>query len=74
MFLEVTYVGDGGELYVDIDADTGEALDVYGERPDAQALTPFLQWKPGPNPLFVHCTDPHGAYLLLRQLWVSTAD
>lgn len=76
MFREVTYIATGGgaEIYVGMDVDTGQVMDVYATRDDAMKLAPDLAWVDGGNPLFVHAFAPGSAFLrLVHGPWVFPA-
>ena len=58
------------EFSVDLDVDSGEAIDVYTERNNYESMPAVLKklyWRTKRNPLFVHADIPGKAWKYLKE-------
>jgi hypothetical protein len=78
---EITFVGQRIEVYVRIDTDTKDVLDVYWGRKcsfrydNRKEGGREVKHKDGRNPLFVHAVNPQKAFdVAYRDFNVATSD
>lgn len=77
---EFTLVGERIEVYVRIQTETKEVVDVYWSRKNTFPLdindpdAGEVPHEAGKNPLFVHAVDPQQAFDLARKFYNVTSD